>query len=147
KFFGLCGKITVANEDCRLLMPTTYMNRSGQAVNALANFYRIPAEAILVIHDELDLPAGTIRLKQGGGDGGHNGLKDISAQLNNKSYWRLRIGISHPGQRERVHDHVLSQPARDDQLKIFSAITAGLAVLPHIINGDMQKAMQELHTN
>lgn len=147
KFFGLAGKASFSGEDCRLLLPTTYMNRSGQAVVALANFYRIPAEAILVVHDELDLPVGTIRLKQGGGDGGHNGLKDISARLNNKSFWRLRIGIDHPGQRERVHDHVLSQPSKDDQTKIFATIDAGLAVLPTIVSGEIQKAMQQLHTN
>lgn len=145
KFFGLAGKANFSGEDCRLLLPTTYMNRSGQAVVALANFYRIPAEAILVVHDELDLPVGTIRLKQGGGDGGHNGLKDISAKLNTKAYWRLRVGIGHPGQREHVHDHVLSQPSRDDFNKIISTIDAALAVTPFIISGDMQKAMQELH--
>ncbi len=147
KFFGFGGKVNFFGEDCRLLLPTTYMNRSGQAVIALANFYRIPPEAILVVHDELDLPVGAIRLKQGGGDGGHNGLKDISAKLNTKMFWRLRIGISHPGQRERVHDHVLSQPSKDDLAKILMTIEAGLSALPQIIAGDTQKVMQQLHTN
>ncbi len=147
KFFGICGKAMIASEECRLLMPTTYMNHSGRAVAALANFYRIPAEAILVIHDELDLPVGSLRLKQGGGDGGHNGLKDISAQLGNKAYWRLRIGIGHPGQREQVLNYVLSPANKDDEKKILTAIETSLAVLPQIVSGDMQKAMQQLHTS
>jgi len=147
KFSGICGKINHAGEDCRLLLPTTYMNRSGQAVVAVANFYRIPAQAILVVHDELDLPVGTLRLKQGGGNGGHNGLKDIAEKLSTKDFWRLRIGIGHPGQRERVLDHVLNPATKDEQAKIFTAIEAGLAALPQIISGDMQKAMQQLHTN
>lgn len=147
KFFGLCGQFTQAGEECRLLLPTTYMNHSGQAVLALAHFYRIPVSAILVIHDELDLPIGTLRLKQGGGDGGHNGLKDISAKLNSKNYWRLRIGIGHPGHRDRVHDYVLSPASKAEHSKILETIDAGLSALPLILRGDMQKAMQLLHTN
>jgi len=145
KFFGLCGKTPLADTECRLLVPTTFMNRSGQATQALANFYRIEPEAILVVHDELDLPAGVARFKQGGGDGGHNGLKDITAQLNNNNYWRLRIGIGHPGNRAQVHDYVLGKPSRTDEQLIMTALENALSVLPQFVSGDQQKAMQTLH--
>lgn len=146
KFFGLCGKITLNHEDCRLLLPTGYMNRSGQSVKATAKFYQIPAEAILVVHDDLDLPVGTARLKIGGGHGGHNGLCDIDAQLGTQNYWRLRIGIGHPGQRDEVHDYVLHAPSRADHAKIMDSINAALNILPSLVAGDSQKAMQQLHT-
>jgi PTH1 family peptidyl-tRNA hydrolase len=146
KFFGLVATTDIANQDCRLLIPTTFMNRSGQAAKALAHFYRIAAENILVIHDELDLPVGAVRLKQGGGDGGHNGLRDITAQLGTNNYWRLRIGIGHPGDRDRVHDYVLNKPSRGDYKLIMDTIENCLTALPEIISGEQQKAMQKLHT-
>lgn len=145
KFHGICGKIQIDNSDCRLLIPTTYMNRSGKAVIALANFYRIPVQSILVVHDDLDLPTGVMRFKQGGGDGGHNGLKDISAQLG-KDYWRLRIGIGHPGQRAEVHDYVLGCPSKMDLEKIHSIINSAMDVLPDFIQGKQQPAIQQLHS-
>lgn len=146
KFFGLCAKGQLDEIECRLLIPTTFMNRSGQAVKALANFYRIPPDAILVVHDELDLPVGTARFKQGGGDGGHNGLKDISAQLGTKDYWRLRLGVGHPGHRDHVIDYVLNKPSRADYQQIMNAIENALLVLPQFVKGDMQQAIQKLHT-
>lgn len=146
KFHGLFGKISVGNNDCYLLVPTTYMNRSGLAIRAAANFYRIPTTAILVVHDELDLLPGTARIKQGGGDGGHNGLRDTTAQLG-KDYWRLRIGIGHPGVRDQVSNYVLSKPSVADQEKINTAIEHSLEVLPSFVQGDTQQAIQTLHTN
>lgn len=145
KFSGLVANMQIEQHDCRLLIPTTFMNSSGQAVQAVANFYRIAVENILVVHDELDLPVGTVRLKQGGGDGGHNGLRDITARLSN-NYWRLRIGIGHPGQRDRVHDYVLSRPSRADHALMIESIENALTVLPEILLGEQQKAMQKLHT-
>lgn len=146
KFHGLLGKVTLDNQDCRLLIPTTYMNRSGLAIKSIANFYRITAQAILVVHDELDLPAGVARFKQGGGDGGHNGLKDTTAHLGTNNYWRLRIGIGHPGHRDKVHDYVLSRPNRHDQEQIMNAITNSLNVLSTFVSGQHQRAIQQLHT-
>lgn len=146
KFQGHAGLINIEGQNCRLLIPTTYMNRSGQAIKAMADFYRIEPHAILVVHDELDLPVGAARFKQGGGDGGHNGLRDTGAHLQTKDYWRLRIGIGHPGHRDRVHDYVLSRPSRVDYQHIISAIEAAIAVLPTFILGEQQKAIQQLHT-
>ncbi len=146
KFFGLCSKIQLADDECRLIIPTTFMNLSGQAIQALANFYRIEPAAILVVHDELDLPVGTVRFKEGGGDGGHNGLRSTTACLNTNNYWRLRIGIGHPGDRNRVHDYVLNKPSRDDHEKIINSIHDALTVLPQFVSGAMQKAIQQLHT-
>ncbi|WP_150539845.1 aminoacyl-tRNA hydrolase [Actinobacillus vicugnae] len=123
KFFGKVAKINTASGEVRLLVPTTFMNLSGKAVGALANFYRIKPEEILVAHDELDLPAGVAKIKQGGGHGGHNGLKDIVAALaNNNNFYRVRIGIGHPGSKELVASYVLSKPASQDQEKINAAI-------------------------
>lgn len=146
KFSALCGKIALENNDCHLLIPTTYMNHSGQAVQTFAKYFHIEPENILVVHDELDLPVGASRFKQGGGDGGHNGLRDISSRLNTKDYWRLRIGIGHPGHRDHVHDYVLSKPSKADSQLIFTAIDNALTVLPQFVKGDMQKAIQQLHT-
>jgi PTH1 family peptidyl-tRNA hydrolase len=146
KFSGRVATIRFDEQDCRVLIPTTFMNLSGQAVKAIASFYRIAAENILVIHDELDLPVGTVRIKQGGGDGGHNGLRDITAQLNTNNYWRCRIGIGHPGHRDQVHDYVLSRPSKSDQQQIMTSIENALTVLPLFVAGEQQKAMQQLHT-
>lgn len=145
KFQGLTAKIALDHEKCWLLIPTTYMNHSGRSVGAVANFYHIPAEAILVIHDDLDLPPGIARFKQGGGEGGHNGLKDIVAQLGSKDFWRLRIGIGHPGNRDQVHNYVLSPPSRVDLQKIERVIEQSLILLPAFIAGQQQKVIQALH--
>ena len=131
---------------CWLLKPNTFMNRSGQAVAALANYYKIRVEQILVVHDDLDFPAGTVRLKKGGSDCKHNGLKDIIAHLGNK-FLRLRFGISHPGHRDDVISYVLNAPTREEQIALETAMSAALEVMPLIVAGEINKAMQQLHTN
>ncbi|OOR99953.1 aminoacyl-tRNA hydrolase [Haemophilus paracuniculus] len=123
KFFGKVAKINTAQGEVRLLVPTTFMNLSGKAVGALANFYRIKPEEILVAHDELDLPCGVAKIKQGGGHGGHNGLKDIIANLaNSNNFYRVRIGIGHPGHKDLVAAYVLGKPSPADQTLIDSVI-------------------------
>lgn len=147
KFFGLAGRATLSGHDLRLLIPTTFMNRSGQAVAALAQFYKIPPEQILVAHDELDIPAGTARFKQGGGHGGHNGLRDIVPALgNNKNFHRLRIGIGHPGEASRVTGYVLGAPSQVDRKRIDECIDEAVAALPLLLDGDGTKAMTRLHS-
>jgi PTH1 family peptidyl-tRNA hydrolase len=147
KFFGLSARASLAGHDLRLLIPTTFMNRSGQAVAAMAQFFKIPPEAILVAHDELDLPPGVARLKLSGGHGGHNGLRDTIAQLgNNRDFARLRLGIGHPGNASMVTNYVLNRAAPDDRQKISAAIEASLKVVPDLTEGAWNKAMKELHT-
>ena len=147
KYFGLVGKFSHQGRDVRLLIPTTYMNRSGQSVAALANFFRIPPAAILVAHDELDMPPGTAKLKQGGGHGGHNGLRDIIAQSGNQnSFYRLRLGIGHPGDKNLVSGFVLGRAPRSEQEKLEASIDFALDVLPEMLAGDWTKAMQKLHS-
>lgn len=147
KYFGLVGKFSHQGRDVRLLIPTTYMNRSGQSVAALANFFRIPPAAILVAHDELDMPPGTAKLKQGGGHGGHNGLRDIIAQLGNQnSFYRLRLGIGHPGEKSAVVNFVLHEPSRDEANLIQDNIDQSVKLLPLLLEGGMEAAMLKLHT-
>ena len=147
RFFGLCGRIFVGSRDLRLLIPTTYMNLSGKAVAAMAQFYKIEPESILVAHDELDLPPGTARLKIGGGHGGHNGLRDIIKALgNNKNFSRLRIGIDHPGNAKQVSGYVLRKATAAEQQLIDDSINQALRVLPLVIGGEWNKAMKDLHT-
>lgn len=146
KFFGDAARFKSAGREAWLLKPATFMNKSGRAVAALANFYKIPPEAILVIHDELDLPAGSIKLKKGGGHGGHNGLKDIVACLGSNDFWRLRIGIDHPGDRNAVVNYVLNAPMKEEQRSIDEAIDKSIAILPALLEGSMESAMLKLHT-
>ncbi len=147
KYFGLTGRFRHQGQDVRLLIPTTYMNRSGQAVAALAGFFRIPIDSILVAHDELDMPPGVAKLKQGGGHGGHNGLRDIIAQMTNQnSFQRLRIGIGHPGDSKLVSNYVLGRAPRNEQELIEASIANSLAVLPQLLDGDLKTAMQRLHS-
>ncbi len=146
KFKGLVGVLHHSSNDCRLLCPTTFMNLSGHSVKALADFYKLEPTQILVIHDELDLPAGTAKIKRDGGHGGHNGLRDIIAQLHSSDFYRLRIGIGHPGQKELVADYVLQKPNKSDQQQIDDAITSALIVIPDIMDGHVERAMQKLHT-
>ena len=147
KYFGLCGKFSHQGRDVRLLIPTTFMNRSGQAVAALANFFRIAPDAILVAHDELDMPPGVAKLKQGGGHGGHNGLRDIIAQLGNQnSFHRLRLGIGHPGHSSQVSGFVLSRAPRSEQELLDASIDFALGVLPEMLAGEWSKAMHKLHS-
>ncbi|UTW44204.1 aminoacyl-tRNA hydrolase [bacterium SCSIO 12696] len=147
KFFGDTARIRIGNRDVRLLIPTTFMNRSGQAISAMARFYQIAPEAILVAHDELDLPPGTARFKKGGGHGGHNGLRDtISSLGNNKDFARLRIGIGHPGSAKEVVNFVLCKASKSDQQNIDDSIDNALRALPLAIDGKWELAMTELHS-
>ena len=129
-----------------LLLPQTFMNESGRAVLMLAGFFRIPPEEILVVHDELDFAPGLARLKQGGGIAGHNGLRDISQRFASHEYWRLRIGIGHPGDPAAGADYVLQKPSPEDRVAIDGAIDKALEVLPLCLAGDLQGAMLKLHT-
>lgn len=129
----------------RLLKPQTYMNRSGAAVRAVASFYRIGIEEILVVHDELDLPVGSVRLKKGGGHGGHNGLRDIVANVGSGDFFRLRLGIGHPGDRDRVVSYVLERFAKDERERFDAALDKGIKELPGILRGDFAGAMNRLN--
>ncbi len=142
-------------EECRerwdaatvvLFKPATWMNHSGQAVRALLDWYKLAPADLVVVHDELDLPPGIARLKQGGGHGGHNGLRDIDRHLGSQAYLRLRIGIGHPGDAARVTPYVLSRAAPAEQEMIDAALDRALAVLPSIVAGDVPRAMNELHS-
>ncbi|SFQ55578.1 peptidyl-tRNA hydrolase, PTH1 family [Halopseudomonas formosensis] len=147
QFFGLTGRLTLNGQDVRLLIPTTYMNRSGQAIAALAGFYRIAPEEILVAHDELDLPPGVVRCKKGGGHGGHNGLRDTIAQLgNNNGFHRLRLGIGHPGHSSQVTGYVLGRAPRDEQQALDACIDEALREVPGMLAGDWTRVMQRLHS-
>ena len=145
RFFGEIARLKTGDHDCWLLKPTTFMNRSGQGVGAAASFYRIPIERILVIHDELDLEAGTVRLKESGGHGGHNGLRDITTRFSSDQYLRLRIGIGHPGPGSDVSKYVLNRPTASEEMEIQNSISRTLDYLPDILSGNLQKAMNELH--
>lgn len=147
KLFGLSGRAVIGRQDVRLLIPTTFMNRSGQSVGALANFFKISPEQMLVAHDELDLAPGVARLKVGGGHGGHNGLRDIiSALANNKNFIRLRIGIGHPGHASQVSGYVLKRAPQAEQQLIDDAIYDSLREINSIASGDLEAAMRSLHT-
>ena len=147
KFFGLTARITLQGHDVRLLIPTTFMNRSGQAVAAMANFYRVEPEQILVAHDELDLDPGIAKFKQGGGHGGHNGLRDIISKLgNNKNFHRLRVGIGHPGHKSQVTGFVLGKPQQAEQQQIDAVIDEAVRSTELIYTKDMLAAMNRLHT-
>jgi PTH1 family peptidyl-tRNA hydrolase len=146
RFHGSIGRLAAGGEGCWLLLPQTFMNASGRSVGALARFYRLAPDAILVAHDELDLPPGTPRLKKGGGVAGHNGLKDVAAHLGSRDFWRLRLGIGHPGDRAAVVDYVLHAPRREEQELIDDSIERSLAVWPHIARDDLEAAMLKLHT-
>jgi PTH1 family peptidyl-tRNA hydrolase len=147
KFAGLAGRTRFADHDLRLLVPTAFMNRSGQAVAAMASFYKIPPEQILVAHDELDIPPGQARFKRGGGHGGHNGLRDIIPALgNSRDFQRLRIGIGHPGSADRVTGYVLGRPSPADRDRIDAAIAEAVEALPLLLAGDEVKAMTRLHS-
>jgi peptidyl-tRNA hydrolase, PTH1 family len=145
KMFGLVGKLNPHN-DTWLLKPTTFMNASGKAVAALANYYKISPKEILVIHDELDLPVGSTKLKFGGGHGGHNGLRDIHAALGSADYWRLRVGIGHPGDKSEVVNFVLKSPTKDEQSAIDDSLYESSRVVDLLSKGSFEEAMLILHT-
>jgi PTH1 family peptidyl-tRNA hydrolase len=147
KFFGATSQVVIGNQTVRLLLPATYMNRSGQSVGALANFYKIAPENILVVHDELDLQPGTARLKLGGGHGGHNGLRDIISSLGNQNnFMRLRIGIGHPGNAKLVADYVLKKAPAAEYNLMEDSITRALHAIPDVVDGKLDKAMLLLHS-
>lgn len=149
KMHGLVARVSPrgAAGDVWLLEPQTYMNLSGKAVGALARFFKIAPAQILVVHDELDFPPGTVKLKQGGGVAGHNGLKDIAAQLGTPDFWRLRLGIGHPGDRALVGNWVLSTPSPADRTLIEGNIERALEIVDLLLAGDMQVATQKLHAD
>lgn len=143
KMYGAVGKL---NQNAWLLKPTTFMNASGKSVAALANYFKISPEEILVIHDELDLNPGQAKLKFGGGHGGHNGLRDIHAALGTPNYWRLRLGIGHPGNKNEVLNYVLKPPTKDEQSAIDHSIDNSSKVFDLLLKGDVEQAMLKLHT-
>ncbi|MEB2335136.1 MAG: aminoacyl-tRNA hydrolase [Burkholderiales bacterium] len=149
RFHGDVGRARIGSAQVFLLEPATWMNRSGQAVVALAHFYRIMPDEILVVHDELDLPPGQAKLKKGGGHAGHNGLRDIQARLGSADFWRLRIGIGHPRDlqpAQQVADFVLNRPSREQQRAIDEAIDRALDCLPELVAGNAAAATMRLHT-
>jgi PTH1 family peptidyl-tRNA hydrolase len=146
KWAGLAARTSFQSQDVWLLKPQTYMNASGRAVAGLARFYKIAPEQILVVHDELDLAPGVAKLKLGGGHGGHNGLRDIHAAIASPNYWRLRLGIGHPGQKQDVANYVLKPPRREEFDAIMQAAERAAAVLPLLLAGDMAGAQKQLHT-
>jgi PTH1 family peptidyl-tRNA hydrolase len=146
RFHGLLGRCQVGGVDLRLLEPQTYMNHSGRAVVAVARYFDIPPQQILVAHDELDLPPGEVRLKQGGGHAGHNGLRDIMSALGSRDFWRLRIGIDHPADRSRVVDYVLSRPGKSEGAAIDEALERSADCLADILAGRFQVVMNRLHS-
>lgn len=147
KFHSLHTQVMLHHQPCHLLIPTTFMNHSGRAVRAFMHYHKIVPENILIAHDDIDLPVGTIKLKFAGGDGGHNGLKDIISQLSSKEFYRLRVGVGHPGNRTEVVDYVLSPPGKLDRQKINDALIKAETVLPLIVSGHLQQAMHQLHTD
>jgi PTH1 family peptidyl-tRNA hydrolase len=140
------ARVTLHGVDCLLVRPTTYMNHSGQAVRAVKDYFRIASAATLVAYDELDLPPGVVRLKLGGGHGGHNGLRDIFRHVAEHDFLRLRIGIGHPGHRDAVTSWVLSRPTAEQERAMREAVGRALAVLPRVLAGDLPAAMKELHS-
>lgn len=146
KFFGRTANTFFESQELRLLLPTTYMNESGKSVRALAHFFKIPPEQILIVHDELDLPTGVIRFKQGGGLAGHNGLRDITQRLGgSQDFNRLRIGVGHPGQKSDVTGHVLGTVSTKDESTIYECIDEALRLMPLVVTGEWQQAMNVLN--
>jgi PTH1 family peptidyl-tRNA hydrolase len=146
RFSANTAKVDVDGREFWLLKPETYMNESGRSVASFTHFHRIEPAEMLVVHDELDLPPGTVKLKKGGGTGGHNGLTDIVEALDTKDFWRLRIGIGHPGHKDLVADYVLHKASGDEQALIDPAFDRSLDVMPWIAKGRMTDAMTWLHT-
>jgi len=146
-YHGLLARGNVNGQTVWLLEPQTYMNLSGKSVGALVRFFKIAPQDILVVHDELDVPPGQAKLKFGGGHGGHNGLRDIHAQLGTGDYWRLRLGIGHPGDKNEVADWVLKKPAPADREAIEGCVARTLKAAPELLAGDMPKATLVVHTH
>ncbi|RQW64047.1 aminoacyl-tRNA hydrolase [Vibrio viridaestus] len=147
KFFGITGRLVKDGQDIRLLIPTTFMNLSGKAIAAMAKFYQINPEEIMVAHDELDLPPGIAKFKKGGGHGGHNGLKDTISKLsNNKEFYRLRIGIGHPGHKDKVAGYVLGKAPTSEQERLDAAVDESVRCLDILLKDGLTKAQNRLHT-
>ncbi len=146
KFHGDTARLVAEGIDYRLLKPQTFMNRSGRAVQAVSDYYDIRPEEILVVHDEIDLDTGVVRLKQGGGHGGHNGLRDIIEQTGSKEFLRLRIGVGHPGHSSQVHNYVLQRPGNEERKSLDTAMADVMEVMPLVLKGELNKAMSRLHT-
>ena len=144
RYHGDVGRITIDGRELWLLKPSTYMNRSGLAVRALADYLRIAPDETLVAHDELDLPVGSVRLKLGGGPGGHNGVRDVITQIGD-GFWRLRFGIGHPGSRQEVIDYVLRRAPAAEQALLDDAIAAGVEAIPRLLVDGAEKVMNSLH--
>ncbi|MBP7485362.1 MAG: aminoacyl-tRNA hydrolase [Aquabacterium sp.] len=144
-YHGLVARANTPQGPVWLLQPQTYMNLSGKSVAALARFFKINPDEVLVAHDELDLPPGQVKLKKGGGHGGHNGLRDIHAQLGTPDYWRLRLGIGHPGVKHEVAAFVLRKPPQSEREQIFKCIDQAKGALPAWLDGDMNKATTVVH--
>ena len=150
RFNALAAKTKIAGQEVWLLEPQTYMNRSGQSVGTLARFFKIAPDEVLVVHDELDLPPGSAKIKKGGSSGGHNGLKDITSALGTQDYWRLRVGVGHPrtlNLQQDVVDFVLHRPRKEEQVLIDQAIEKSLDVIPLLCEGKFEAAMMKLHTS
>jgi len=145
RFQGELARIQVDGREVRLLKPTTFMNRSGNSIRSLAAYLKVPPEAVMIAHDDLDLPIGTVRLKRGGGAGGHNGLKDVIAHLG-REFFRLRIGVGHPGHQNEVIDYVLTRPSREEESSILASIEEAADVMPVLLGEGEQRAMNRLHT-
>jgi PTH1 family peptidyl-tRNA hydrolase len=145
KFHGWLARIVLGGKDLRLLKPATYMNRSGHSVGAVARYFDIRPDQVLVAHDELDLPVGVLRLKQGGGHAGHNGLRDIIDALGSRDFWRLRIGIGHPGEKHLVTNYVLGRVRKTDEVAIRELFSGAGGALPDLVVGQFQRAMHRLH--
>ena len=146
RFFGDLADTRVGQQRARFLRPATFMNECGGAVASVCSYFNIPAEAVLVVHDDLDLPPGTVRVKQGGGHGGHNGLRDIFSKLGSREFIRLRIGIGHPGNSDDVTDWVLRKPSSEDKTAILDAIDRALDEINPMMAGDLEPVMKALHT-
>ena len=146
KFYGEAANVDINNHSVWLLKPMTYMNHSGKALQSITQFYKIKPEEILVAYDELDLPPGTVKLKKGGGHGGHNGLRDIISLIGSNEFYRIRLGIGHPGHKSKVVSWVLNRASSDDEISINNAIDKSLAVLEDLLDGQLEKATRELHT-
>ncbi len=146
-YHGLTARATLEGQSIWLLQPQTFMNQSGKSVAALANFFKISPQEILVAHDELDVAPGEAKLKLGGSHAGHNGLRDIHAQLGSDQYWRLRLGIGHPGNRSEVIHWVLKKPSADDRIAINQSIDRALTATQYMIKGDMETATRLIHTS
>lgn len=145
KMHGEWGNLTIVHAPCKALLPLTFMNHSGLCVRTFCQFFRIPAHELLVVHDDLDLIPGRIKFKQGGGHGGHNGLRDITQQLGSPDFYRLRIGIGHPGHKDQVVNYVLGKPSPSERQLMFEAIDRGIEAMPLILQTDVAAAMNALH--